>query len=115
MSTLHEAQACIPDQAAADDFGHRMVDVMNDVAVAVLVSIGHQPSCLMYSQHSRLRPAQRLPTMQALMKDTPGMVGRPCICRSHYLRSAIASVCPIMRPSLTRAGGVKNISKIAAD
>lgn len=30
------------EQAAADSFASRMVNIMNDAAVALLVSIGHQ-------------------------------------------------------------------------
>ena len=40
MSTINDAQAA--EQAAVDSFTNRMANVMNDAAVALLVSIGHQ-------------------------------------------------------------------------
>jgi hypothetical protein len=42
MSTINDTQAATSEQTAADSFVSRMVNVMNDAAVALLVSIGHQ-------------------------------------------------------------------------
>jgi len=42
MSTIGDTQATSAEQAAADSFASRMVNIMNDAAVALLVSIGHQ-------------------------------------------------------------------------
>jgi hypothetical protein len=53
MATINDAEAA--EQAAVDDFTNRMAKVMNDAAVALLVSIGHQTS--LFDVLAKLPPA----------------------------------------------------------
>ena len=55
MSTIGDTQATSAEQAAADSFASRMVNIMNDAAVALLVSIGHQT--LLFDVLATLPPA----------------------------------------------------------
>ncbi len=114
MSTINDAQAA--EQAAVDSFTNRMANVMNDAAVALLVSIGHQT--FLFDVLAKLPPAS-----SAVIASAAGLNER-------YVREWLGGLAsagivtfeaqsqeyalPAHHvPALTRAGGVKSVAKIA--
>lgn len=116
MSTIGDTQATSAEQAAADSFASRMVNIMNDAAVALLVSIGHQT--FLFDVLATLPPASSTAIADAAGLDeryvrewlgglvSPGIVTYEAQSQKYALPAHHAA-------ALTRAGGVKNVAKVA--
>jgi SAM-dependent methyltransferase len=113
---MNDTQATSSDQAAADRFASRMVNVMNDAAVALLVSIGHQT--LLFDVLASLPPASSTTIADAAGLDEryvrEWLGGLACAGIVTYEARTQEYALPAHHaPALTRAGGIKNVAKAA--
>jgi 2-polyprenyl-3-methyl-5-hydroxy-6-metoxy-1,4-benzoquinol methylase len=116
MSTVNDAQATSAEQTAADNFTGRMVGILNDAAVALLVSIGHQT--FLFDVLATLPPASSADIAKAADLDeryvrewlgglaSAGIITYQAHSQTYALPAHHAA-------ALTRAGGVKNVAKVA--
>jgi SAM-dependent methyltransferase len=116
MATINDTQATSTAQAAADNFTSRMVGILNDAAVALLVSIGHQT--FLFDLLATLPPASSTEIADAAGLDeryvrewlgglaSAGIVTYQAQSHTYALPAHHAA-------ALTRAGGVKNVAKVA--
>ncbi len=116
MSTIDDTQAAGSEQADADRFSDRMAGILNDAAVALLISIGHQTE--LFDVLATLPPARSTEIADAAGLDeryvrewlgglaSAGIVTYRAESRTFALPAHHAA-------ALTRAGGVKNVAKVA--
>lgn len=100
----------------AEDFGHQMLRVVNDAAIALLLSIGHQTglfdSMAAGDQASSAEIADAAGLDERYVREwlggmvCAGIVDHDAATRTYHLPSHRAS-------ALTRAGGVGNVAKMA--
>src|SRR4051812_11464574 len=116
MSTINEAQATGTKQAAADAFSSRMAGMLNDAAVALLVSIGHQT--FLFDVLATLPPSTSAEIADAASLDERyvrewlgGLASAGVI--TYQPQSLTYSLPTHHAAALTRAGGVKNVAKVA--
>ncbi len=116
MSTINAAQAIGTEQAAADDFSSRMASMLNDAAVALLVSIGHQT--FLFDVLATLPPASSTEIADAAGLDERyvrewlgGLASAGII--TYQAQSQTYTLPAHHAAALTRAGGVKNVAKVA--
>jgi SAM-dependent methyltransferase len=117
MSTVNDTQVNCTEQAAADNFTGRMVSIMNDAAVALLVSIGHQT--FLFDLLATLPPASSTEIADAAGLDERyvrewlgGLTSAGII--TYQAESQKYALPAYHAAALTRAGGVKNVAKVAA-
>jgi SAM-dependent methyltransferase len=116
MSIPNDTQTAGVDQAAEDAFTGRMVSMLNDAAVALLVSIGHQTS--LFDLLATLPPANSTEIADAAGLDERyvrewlgGLTSAGIITYHAPSRSYALPVHHVA--ALTRAGGAKNVAKVA--
>src|SRR5258708_3014412 len=116
MSTINEAQSTGIDQAAADSFGSRMATMLNDAPVALVVSIGHQT--FLFDVLATLPPASSAEIAAAAGLDERyvrewlgGLASAGII--TYQAQSHTYALPAHHAAALTRAGGVKNVAKVA--
>jgi len=94
MAPPNDNQATGADQAATDAFTGRMVSMLNDAAVALLVTIGHQTS--LFDLLATLPPANSTEIADTAGLDErvcAGMVGGSHIRSNHHLSRVISYLC----------------------
>jgi SAM-dependent methyltransferase len=116
MSTVEDTSSAGADETAADAFTSRMVGIMNDAAVALLVSIGQQTS--LFEVLATLPPATSAEIAgEAGLNEryvrewlgglvSAGIVTYRAQARTYALPAHHA-------PALTRSGGLRNVAKMA--
>jgi SAM-dependent methyltransferase len=116
MSTINDTQDAGFEQADADRFSDRMAGILNDAAVALLISIGHQTH--LFDVLATLPPASSTEIADAASLDeryvrewlgglaSAGIVNYQSESRTFTLPAHHAA-------ALTRAGGMKNVAKVA--
>jgi SAM-dependent methyltransferase len=116
MATINDTQAASAEQAAADNFTSRMVSILNDAAVALLVSIGHQT--FLFDLLATLPPASSKEIADAAGLDERyvrewlgGLASAGII--TYQAQSHTYALPAHHAAALTRAGGVKNVAKVA--
>ncbi|MGY4650786.1 class I SAM-dependent methyltransferase [Mycobacterium sp. URHB0021] len=116
MSTIDEAEATSSDQAAADSFTNRMINIMSDAAVALLVSIGHQTS--LFDVLATLPPASSKEIADAAglneryVREWLGGLASAGIV-AYEAQSQTYALPTHHTAALTRAGGLNNVAKVA--
>jgi 2-polyprenyl-3-methyl-5-hydroxy-6-metoxy-1,4-benzoquinol methylase len=116
MSTIDDTRDGIAERAPADDFADRMTAILNDAAVALLVSIGHQTS--LFDVLATLPPASSAKIAEAAglneryVREWLGGIASAGIV-SYDGQTQTYALPTHHAASLTRAGGVKNVAKVA--
>src|SRR3954465_10932304 len=116
MSTIDEAEATSSDQAAADSFTSRMINIMSDAAVALLVSIGHQTS--LFDVLATMPPASSKEIADAAglneryVREWLGGLASAGIV-AYEAQSQTYALPTHHTAALTRAGGLNNVAKVA--
>ena len=116
MSTIDDTQAGGIAQDAADDFENRMVGILNDAAVALLISIGHQTSLFdvlaTLASASSTEIADAAGLNERYVREWLGGLASAGII-TYKARSRAYSLPAHHAAALTRAGGMKNVAKVA--